>query len=582
MLSLLVSSAWGQERITVSGVEYIVHKVEKGQTLFAISKVYALPVDDIYEANPSVKGGLNTGQRLLIPVASVNKRQERSAPALVDGELAHTARRKETLFSIAKQYQVDLADLIERNPQVAGGLKEGTVLIIPVDRIRSLKPEYQVSAVEQDGRFHAVEPGETLYSISKMYDVPVPVLRELNRIEGNSISVGSTLRLPSAELLGSGNSGQEIDLRLEDSYDIAYLLPFSMVKNDTVMLDTDGKSLHPLTEIAMQFYFGARMALDTLKQKGLSANVSFMEVGQDKSAVASIERGKPLDSYDMIIGPFHRNILEEVATKTAPQRIPVICPVPQSNRIVMGHPNLLKVKSGRVEQIDAITSYAAKRNTPGNVIVFMADVESEQDLQRMALKSLRSKMPHIEIHEIYDLQDPNKFKTHFQLDKMNSVIIPSENLSVVSGLLTKLNGIAENHPMTVYGLEKWAEFDNIDLAYKEKLNVHLAMSSWIDRNDPLTAAFIKDFREEHKNDPSEYAFLGYDVTLYFGDRLRRTGRSFLDAKYEPQTMETLHLPVDMRTTGMDNGLRNVGVKIVDHNGNVIRSLRGAELPVEDR
>lgn len=562
MCSSVMSTA--QERLTISGVEYIVHEVEKGQTLFAISRAYSVPVNDIYKANPSVKGGLSAGQRLLIPVESVNRKEQKTAPELVNGELTHTVRKKETLYSIARHYNVDLADLLERNPQVANGLAHGAVLIIPVEKVKG--SDSQILVAEEQGSFHTVSAGETLYSISKLYDVDVEVLKALNHLEGAEISIGSQLRLPDVKEEGTDRAtDQKIPYSLSDKYNVLFLLPFSMDRNDTIMVESDGKNVHPLTDIALQFYFGSRMALDTLEKQGLVANVEFIDVGQNVSEASELMSSGKISNVDLIVGPFHKKSIEFVADNVKADETAVICPVPQSGRILIDRPNLLKVKSGRVEQIDAITTFASEHHTEGNVIIFMPDIEKEKELQRLAIKNLKAKMPDIEVHEIHDWKDPNKFKIHFQLNQMNSVIIPSENLSVVSGLLTKLNGIADLHPMTVYGLQKWADFDNIDLAYKEKLNVHLAMSDWVDRNDPRTRKFIRNYRDVHQNDPSEYAFLGYDVTLYFLHQLMYKGRRFYRHFNENNEIGTLQLPITMQSTGMESGYRNVAVTLVDHN-----------------
>ena len=561
---LFTTLAVGQERITVSGVEYMVHEVKKGQTLFAISKAYAVPLDDLVSANPSVKGGLNTGQRLLIPVVSIDRKEEKAAPDLTDGELRHEVKKKETLYSIANRYSVDLAHLIERNPSVTDGIKPGMVLTIPLEKVKTSDPGHSELASDQSGRFHTVLPGETLYSIGKIYNVEIDQLKSLNRLDGSNISVGSQIRLPDDEPKTPEVNPDDIPKMLKPSYRIAFLLPFNMDFNDTVLVETDGKELHPLTDIAMQFYFGARMALDSLESDGLRADVDFIDVTGSEISLGAALSSKELADADLVIGPFHKKALVQVADHLSNKDVPVICPVPQSNRIILNRPNVLKVKSGRVEQIEAITTYASKQFTDGNVVIFMPEIEKEKELQRMALKGLQAKMPDIEIHEIHDWAEPDKFKVHFQLHKMNSVVIPSENLSVVSGLLTKLNGIADQHPMTVYGLQKWAEFDNIDLAYKEKLNVHLAMSDWVDRESRSTAKFVRSFRKEHNNDPSDYAFLGYDVTYFFVDQLLRNGIGFQSIMDEG--VETLHLPIRMKSTGDDHGLRNVGITLVDHEG----------------
>ena len=45
----------------------------------------------------------------------------------------------------------------------------------------------------QDQKFHTVEKGETLYSISKKYDISIEKIKELNNINNNAISIGQNI-----------------------------------------------------------------------------------------------------------------------------------------------------------------------------------------------------------------------------------------------------------------------------------------------------------------------------------------------------------------------------------------------------
>ena len=119
-----------QEVREVDGVKYIAHTVLKGQTLFAISKHYAVPIDAITTVNPAATQGLSLGQVLLIPVKAQVKKELKTAPALVNGELAHTVVKKETLYGIAKKYGVDQNDLVTRNHALADGVKEGMIVVL--------------------------------------------------------------------------------------------------------------------------------------------------------------------------------------------------------------------------------------------------------------------------------------------------------------------------------------------------------------------------------------------------------------------------------------------------------------------
>ncbi|MGV3638150.1 MAG: LysM peptidoglycan-binding domain-containing protein, partial [Flavobacteriales bacterium] len=121
-----------QEQRILNGRKYAVHVVEAGQTLFGIARSKAVPVDVLLASNPAAQDGLSIGEEVLIPLDAVVKKELKSAPILRnDGELIHVVRKKETLFGISRQYNVDINLLLERNP-TGLTLKEGMELVIPV------------------------------------------------------------------------------------------------------------------------------------------------------------------------------------------------------------------------------------------------------------------------------------------------------------------------------------------------------------------------------------------------------------------------------------------------------------------
>ncbi|MBK7617748.1 MAG: LysM peptidoglycan-binding domain-containing protein [Flavobacteriales bacterium] len=132
--AVVTTLGWAQEQRTVDGRRYNVHVVERGQTLFAIARVHAVPVEDLQLANPGALDGLSIGEEILVPLDAVVKRDRKRAPTLREnGELLHTVRRKETLYGIAKNYGLDMNALLERNPE-ALELREGMELVIPYGR----------------------------------------------------------------------------------------------------------------------------------------------------------------------------------------------------------------------------------------------------------------------------------------------------------------------------------------------------------------------------------------------------------------------------------------------------------------
>ena len=86
----------------------------------------------------------------------------------------------ETVYRISTKYGIPVSDLLEENPELEKGLKTGMVLLIPY--LPEKKPK--ANAEEQSGQqYHTVEKGETFFSISRKYNIPIGELLKQNNVE---------------------------------------------------------------------------------------------------------------------------------------------------------------------------------------------------------------------------------------------------------------------------------------------------------------------------------------------------------------------------------------------------------------
>ncbi|RJE74895.1 hypothetical protein BGP76_17375 [Reichenbachiella sp. MSK19-1] len=100
----------------------------------------------------------------------------------------HEVTKGETLYSLSKKYGVSVEDIKEWNDLYDVGLSLGQTLIIHGEgRAFEMKPK------EVD--FHVVEPGETLYGISKKYNIPIQDLLRINQKDNFALSVGERIRV---------------------------------------------------------------------------------------------------------------------------------------------------------------------------------------------------------------------------------------------------------------------------------------------------------------------------------------------------------------------------------------------------
>lgn len=190
--------------------KYIKHKVAKTETVIQIAQKFKVTPFDIYRLNPDSQRGIQENDVLLIPVSS-SKVKANDASVVVKAQPAkfrtHLVEPKETLYSIARTYNVSVDDLNKTNAELLKeGLKIGQIIAIPngfgasaqesKEQIKAMKDKLTVSKQEPI-IYHIVEPKETKYAISRKYGITVEELERQNPEITESLPVGYRLVIKS-------------------------------------------------------------------------------------------------------------------------------------------------------------------------------------------------------------------------------------------------------------------------------------------------------------------------------------------------------------------------------------------------
>ena len=126
-----------------------------------------------------------------------------------DSYYVHTVEVGQTLYSLAKAYEVSTAAIVHYNPLIAGGLKAGQVLKIPA--VGVTQPKMSQRKINRLFDEHVVKQGETVYSISRTYAVPVATLLEDNAsLDPTHLAIGQTV-LIRKDQKGDGNEKQSME-----------------------------------------------------------------------------------------------------------------------------------------------------------------------------------------------------------------------------------------------------------------------------------------------------------------------------------------------------------------------------------
>ena len=211
--------------LVFSQEKLIKHTVKKGETITAIAQKYKVEPSAIYELNPDCSRTLKLESIILIPRATSKGIKSKTESKTVIVENTHEVQLKETLFGIAKQYEISLEELNAANPElVETGLKAGQKIKIPSKVISKivtenkketakLEPKKEVVLKEKQEKsvalfvakqtaptIHEVVASETKFGIAKQYGISVTDLDKANPIlEKEALKVGQKIVIPIKE-----------------------------------------------------------------------------------------------------------------------------------------------------------------------------------------------------------------------------------------------------------------------------------------------------------------------------------------------------------------------------------------------
>lgn len=160
----------GYKYVPVSGSNYYV--VKKGDSLWSIARKYGLSVAELKALNNLSSNTLHIGDTLL--VSSVNSTDDNISDEY------YTVKSGDTLWGIARKYNMSVNDLKSLNNLSSNNLSIGQKLIVS----KASSNDYTVVA------------GDTLWGIARKFNVSVDDLKSLNNLTSNSLSIGMVLKIP--------------------------------------------------------------------------------------------------------------------------------------------------------------------------------------------------------------------------------------------------------------------------------------------------------------------------------------------------------------------------------------------------
>ena len=558
-------------KVIIDGVVYYVHMVKKGQTLYSICKAYNVPESSVVKVNPGADEEIKEGQALKIPT---NVAYDEVVLNEKDKYIYHIIQPGQTLYFLTKKYNVSQEEIEKYNPEVKyDELQVNQVLKIPRSKAtinKTVKPQ------DTSYIYYRVKKRETLYSLTRRFEVTEEQIREANTdLKHGILKEGQIVRIPkpidSTQIFVDVQPIDSILLPLKDSlvinldslralcdsfdyfkdpvaFNVAIMLPFCTNEREIILHEDLGnsssdemkyyrlKKLRMLQEMMYsfsEFYEGALLAVDDMKEEGLNINLYVYDTQRDSSRVKKLIKQKEFKTMDLIIGPVYCHCLEALYENLDTNQVNLVSPFCNTVRTPSANPVYL-INPNNELLYERIADLMIENKDEKLIVVYSGDSNSikERDLI----------LNHFKEHEVPDslyeaviYNDTADYQIYSSINKSdtNYMLILTEDDIYLSKVIAKLNLMMSKYVIKLYGLPSWTKLMNIDYEFYHQLGFTYGTPFQSCSNESKFTDFQKVYFQYFETLPCRttsdgygYALMGYDIMHYFLSALKRHGKHF--------------------------------------------------------
>lgn len=436
----------------------------------------------------------------------------------------------EGLFAIGRKFDLTPSEIVKINPEAQSGIKSGQILLIPV-KIDEAKRDEAVYTKS----FHTIAPSETLYSISRKYGLTVDQLIALNSgLSATSFQIGKVIKVKSdsSEPVVSEPVRKTETIKPIVNDTIAFVEKSPLVRTELLkvalllpfMLDVKSEEATKQSRRFLEYYEGVLLAIEQLKEDGVSVELFVYDTGSGNASTAKILRQKELSDMDLIIGPVFNENIGAIAQFSKIKAVNMVIPFTSKNDDVLKNSNMIQVNTPHQYLFSEASKQFCDRFGHHQIIFledpakatdkleFLTELKSELKRQTINFKTFSPKTAD-DVSAISDIITPNKA----------CVIIPtSGSAALLSQVLPTLQSVVLNNSsynVSLFGYPEWQTYVKDYLDVFHQLNTHIYSTFFTDPNAEDFKAFMSRFKGWYQHDIinsyPKYAILGYDTGLYF-------------------------------------------------------------------
>ena len=544
--------------VFINGQKFYVHTVKSGDTLYSLAKTYEVSEDLIRQHNANMGSELKIDQTVKIPVPESAQKSAKAEKRRKRDFLTHKVQAGQTLYAIARDYNISVATLREDNPSLnPQSLPVGETLWIrraAVGKSNEQQTQAEIaeyaatlnSVTDDDGYdHHVVQPGETIYSLSRRFGITEEEFARLNDVSAG-LKAGAMIRIPRPE------QAEEEVVEVEQPQSTADVhfraLASTEPLNVALMLPMNIENRANASYV--EFYQGFLLGMETLKNTGRGeSKLTVYNTSHDQLKVDEIVRSTMFEGTNLIVGPVYEDELAPVIRYAEQNSVPVVSPL--ANISAVESPALYQLSPSAERKYDKVADLVN-----GEREIFMIYADSyDEEFEAEAKQLLHGRPYHSYTYSFDDQKSKFRARTADApfdvIDGMDTVlmsetprlfiVLANKEVDVdrILGTISSSKvAISERSipcaEYTVLGTSRWGRFSNIDHTTYFNNNVVMISTYHAKRDAQAVREFDSRYIEAYGGLPSLYAYRGYDAAILFCGGMRGDIEyNMLDKRYTP-------------------------------------------------
>lgn len=498
-------------------VEPLSHVVKRGENVYSISQVYNIPVETIYQLNPSAKSGLKAGEIIKLSQKSIE------AEPIKGSNIFYTVKPDDTLYSLATTYGTTVESILNLNPGLSDkNFKSGQIIKLPTDHsgIKITEETYKEPQVVSFNSYK-VKSDDTWETISSSTGVSREDLIKTNRNQ-RTPRKNSVVSIPVIDSVSYVREVVATDPRERSSEGVSEIYnEVNKISSSDTLLNVKMVLLmaDPASRRDLDVARGMLTAIDRLKRSG--NKITFQVI--DGSAAANDVLGELNETKPNIVFYTSEKSLPSFLTDYAEtSKTPVVNLFDTKSETYTTNPYIVQFLTPSNYFNESVANRLVKDYKESRVLFVGNDEESDPIADVLKNEMTDSQILTLSLDEFadYPFFDNDRYLIYANPTKKNEITRILDRVATAR-TETPLADIA------IVGRPSWIVYEE---TLKDKFhNVGLIIPSrfYLDTNSEPTRSFVSDYKGLFDHNPVKsyplYSGVGFDMINYFAPALSRNG-----------------------------------------------------------